>query len=596
MKNRGISSVFRLGSALGVGVAVVVVLLLAFKGEAASAQPGTVVSKPPHVARLSGDDVLGASEGWQTIFTETFESGIGPGWTLTDTSAADSGEYLWGAVSFTPTSVVTAAWCVGGGADGISLTPGLDTYTDHVDSWLIYGPIDLNGVWDAYVRFSFWMEGHQGPEAHRSDEATRIQRLETVETAPDEGDWLGWCAWTGEMALESARCTYWSSLMGSWMRGFIPLDRYLPATPGVTDPVWIAFRFVSDGDDQGGTGAFVDDVELRVNRGYQTFLPLASAGFEAIEWNYPVITEGSKIGIHAITGGDWVRFPQQLVDAGTRFPVVKAVDHWGWVFEVAQESPETIFIGRKTWPGGEGCQGVGDPSFNMEEYARLAIQRILDVIDANDGLEEIIDYWEPYNEPDPNEPTGVEGHRALAQLMIETMEEAEKHGLKIALFSFNAGTPEWDEMEAIVETGVFARARAGGHIMALHEGTFTTHDPKECWGNTEGFPPVDGAGCLNFRYRYLYHLLRERREVVPLVVTEWYCGDEQSASTQTLVDALKWYDEEANKDYFFWAACPFTLGTALGWQHTDYEDVYEGGLLTYMIEIKDRQNPSPFMR
>lgn len=593
MKNRGIASAFRLGSALVVGVVVVVVLLLASKGGDASAQPGTVVSKPSYLPKPLSDDGSGDAEGWQTVFTETFESGIGSGWTVTDTSDADGGEFSWGAGSFTPTSAVTAAWCVGGGADGSSLTPGLDDYPNYVDSWLIYGPIDLDGVWDAYVRFSWWMDGSRGPEARRGDEA-QIQRLETVDAAPDEGDWLGWCALTDPGNLEGARCSYVSSGVGSWMRGVIPLDRYLRATPGVTEPVWFAFRFVSDGDGQVGAGAFVDDVELRVNRGYRTFLPLASAGFGVVEWNYPVITEGGKIGIHAITGGEWVEFPKQLVDAGTHFPVVKAVDHWGWVFDVAQESPETIFIGRKTWPGGEGCQGVGDPGFDMEKHARLAIQRIRDVIEANDGLEQIIDYWEPYNEPDPNEPTGVEGHQALAHLMIETMEEAEKHGLKIALFSFNAGAPEWDEMEAIVETGVFARARAGGHILAVHEGTFVTHDPKAGWGSTiPGSPVVPGAGALNFRYRYLYYLLEQRGETVPLVVTEWYCGDEHPDYTEAVVDALKWYNEEASEDYFFWAACPFTLGTSLGWQHTDYGHVYEGGLLDYLVEIKDRQNRLP---
>jgi hypothetical protein len=83
---------------------------------------------------------------------------------------------------------------------------------------------------------------------------------------------------------------------------------------------------------------------------------------------------------------------------------------------------------------------------------------------------------------------------------------------------------------------------------------------------------------------------------VPLVVSEWYCGDEQSASTPTLVDALKWYDGEASKDYYFWATCPFTLGPTSQWTHTDYERVYEGGLVDHMIEVKDRQNAAPPVR
>jgi hypothetical protein len=80
------------------------------------------------------------------------------------------------------------------------------------------------------------------------------------------------------------------------------------------------------------------------------------------------------------------------------------------------------------------------------------------------------------------------------------------------------------------------------------------------------------------------------------VVSEWYCGDEHSASTQTLVDAVAWYDEEASKDYYVWATCPFTLGPTSAWKHTDYERVYDGGLIDHVIQIKYRQNavlPAP---
>jgi hypothetical protein len=344
--------------------------------------------------------------------------------------------------------------------------------------------------------------------------------------------------------------------------------------------------------------AYWDDVELLgvPDTPDPTPEPTPSPTPAPVEWGYPVIAEGSKVGVHALRPNGVRGFAQDLVDGGTHFPVIKAVDDFGWVFEVAQASPDTIFIGRRTWLAGEGCHGVGNSGFDMEGHARQGIQRILDVIEVNEGLEEIIDYWEPYNEPDPNEPTGVQGHRALAQLMIETMEEAERHGLKIALFSFNAGAPEWDEMEAMVETGVFSRAKAGGHIVAVHEGTFGTHDPTDGWGASIGdHPVVEGAGAFNFRYRYLYHLLKQRDEVVPLVVSEWYCGDEQSASTQTLIDALKWYDGEASKDYYFWATCPFTLGPTGQWSHTDYERVYPG-LVDYMIQVKERQNGLPPVR
>jgi hypothetical protein len=314
---------------------------------------------------------------------------------------------------------------------------------------------------------------------------------------------------------------------------------------------------------------------------------------EPAPWTYDVISTGSKIGVHALRSNGVAGFSQELTDAGTRFSVIKAVDDFGWLTEVAAESPDTIFIGRRVW-GMEGCGGVeGWDGDDMAYWAAEAVERILNTLAANPGLDGIIDYWEPYNEPDP---PGPEGYAALAELQKVTMGVAEQHGLRLALFSLNAGTPEWDEMVAMVETGVFARARAGGHILALHEGTFTTHDPTQYWGDkippSEEVPDVDGAGALNFRYRYLYHLLKASNQVVPLVVSEWYCGDEQSASTETLVDALTWYDEELSEDYFVWGVCPFTLGPTGQWSHTDYERVYPGAV-DHMIQIADRQNARP---
>jgi len=310
-------------------------------------------------------------------------------------------------------------------------------------------------------------------------------------------------------------------------------------------------------------------------------------------WTYNVISTGSKIGVHALRSNGVAGFSQELTDAGARFSVIKAVDDFGWLAEVAAQSPDSIVIGRRVWSM-EGCGGVeGWDDDDIAYWAAEAIERILNTLDANPGLDDTIDYWEPYNEPDP---PGPEGYAALAELQKVTMDTAEHHGLRLALFSLNAGTPEWDEMVAMVETGVFARARAGGHILALHEGTFTTHDPTQYWGDKippqDEVPDVNGAGALNFRYRYLYHLLKASDQIIPLVVSEWYCGDEQSAATETLVGALTWYDEELSEDYFVWGVCPFTLGPTGQWSHTDFERVYPGAV-DHMIQIRDRQNALP---
>jgi hypothetical protein len=310
---------------------------------------------------------------------------------------------------------------------------------------------------------------------------------------------------------------------------------------------------------------------------------LEIVGGEDEEQPYPTVGQGTRIGVHAIFANNVRGFAQELAEAGAKFSLVKAVDDMGWIEEIKAISPETITVGRFT----SGIEGCGDVMSG--DLAQMA-EDLIDVILRKKG-DTRCDYWEVVNEPDP---PGPEGYRRLALLMIECMQLAEQHGLKLALFSLNAGTPEWDEMQAMVETGVFGRARAGGHVLALHEGTFDTYDPHQYWPDTiPGSPEVEGAGPLHFRYRFLYHLLEQRGEVIPLVISEWYLGDEQSASTETLLSALLWYDDEAARDYYLLGICPFTLGPSSGWSHTDWERVYAGGLLDAIVERKDRENALP---
>jgi hypothetical protein len=213
-----------------------------------------------------------AAEDWQTVFSETFESGIGHGWTALDVSDGDGGEYTWAANTFLYRSPNQSAWCVGGGLDGSDLVAGTDTYPDDVDSWLIYGPVDLGDVLNARLRFDWRLE--TGVPVGASRPWISLQTLEQVNATPTEGDWFGWCVLTGESDLDGARCTYVSGSTGSWASAVLPLDDYVPSETGIRDGIWIAFRFASDSDGVGGWGAFVDDVALEVRRPHEAFLPL----------------------------------------------------------------------------------------------------------------------------------------------------------------------------------------------------------------------------------------------------------------------------------------------------------------------------------
>jgi hypothetical protein len=310
-------------------------------------------------------------------------------------------------------------------------------------------------------------------------------------------------------------------------------------------------------------------------------------------WPYPIVERGSKLGVHAIFSGPTIPYLRQLLQNGARFPVIKAVDNLGLLAEVKALAPEVITIGRLT-SAIEAAPGI--MGADLAQLADSLVQLVLNKIAVSPELQggRVVDYWEIVNEP---APPGVAGYRRLAQLMILCMEKAERHGLKLGIFAFNAGTPEWAEMQAMVETGVFGRARQGGHILTLHEGVFYDWPIDQWWGHQiPGSPVVEGAGALCFRYRYLYHLLKMRGEVIPLVVSEFYPvragGPYTGFSAEEVARRVAWYDAEASKDYYHWAFCPFTIGPSPGWEDCNYEYAYPR-LLDHMISVKNRENARP---
>jgi hypothetical protein len=326
----------------------------------------------------------------------------------------------------------------------------------------------------------------------------------------------------------------------------------------------------------------------------------------------PALPEGgSKLGVHGIWSNHITQFARALAEAGAPFRIVKAVDDLGWLKEIKQISPETITVGRLTH-GEEGAQRVNDPNTDLDAYASLLMDPILAKVNGDPALRQAVDYWELTNEP-LGGGAPAEAYARLARLSIAALDIAEANGLKLALFGFSAGTPEWADMVAIVETGVFARAKAGGHILALHEGVFGA-DPITKWWNTHnvdengnpttqetgvtapggwipGGPVLEGAGALNMRYRFFYHLLQQRDEVVPLFVSEFYAGGSYDPSAKAdVIYRMVWYDTQIAADDYVLGFGPFTLGPVPGWEHQNYEPFYTGldGLVAYMAGGTER--------
>jgi hypothetical protein len=281
-------------------------------------------------------------------------------------------------------------------------------------------------------------------------------------------------------------------------------------------------------------------------------------------WVLP--TAPSKLGIHAIRPNNAFPFVRSVTEAGATVPLVKSIGGAGLLREVKSVSPNTVTVGR--WPGLEDVPAEGDPRAAAEHVMAAHMHEW-----AHDP--EVVDYWEVLNEPNPGSP---EGHAWLARFYIAAMELAAPNGFRLALFSYSTGVPEWRDWAAVVETGVFARARDGGHILALHE--YDWPMLRHNWGGSIPDQPAydPERGVLAGRYRHLYRdFLIPRGEVVPLAITELgldpgVMGAEVDPYwKQRWLREMAWYDSKITEDDYVLGAALFTLGGGNAWREFDYE-------------------------
>lgn len=306
------------------------------------------------IAVRSGEMQQSLPEGWQDLLNETFETGIGPEWIVTDTSTTDGGEYMWGVETYPgPTSAV---WAVGGGADGGSLDPTTDQYPDNVDSWLIYGPLDLSRVFQADLYFDWWLDSASG-------------------------DWFRWCALTDPSDLDNA-CDGpgIAGPIGTWISGTLSLDDYALTTT----PLYIAFNFTSNGDGQGGKGVFVDNVVVRGDYGYHVYLPLIRRDPTPTPVGYMDTFSGpttwevvAHTGDDGPPGTDWFDVRNE-----SGYLKMWVNDRWEHIVAsprvVSTDSPfeiqANVYFYQRSWSSGYAFVfGSSDQQFNGRYYRILAV-------------------------------------------------------------------------------------------------------------------------------------------------------------------------------------------------------------------------------
>jgi len=303
------------------------------------------------------------------------------------------------------------------------------------------------------------------------------------------------------------------------------------------------------------------------------------------DYDGPVITTGSKIfTAHTIGEGGTIEMLQEGRAVGVTSPTVKVFLSMGASDDIHDASPDTIIVGRvdKGW-NGDSIEGV-----NLSGDLLVEAQRIMNLAMPVWAQFPNVRYWEILNEEDP---VGVDGHRRMGIFQSHCIDIADANGYKLALFSYSLGVPEWEEWEAIVATGVFAKAKTGGHALALHEYSY----PMDTgFGEAlPGQPAYPNRGILACRYRWLYEdFLKPLNQVVPLFITEAQIAlpDFPTLITpEAWLDELAWYDERLAEDYYVVGAHLFTLSSVPGWTNFNWVE-WRSHLVGYALSVKDRRN------
>ena len=296
----------------------------------------------------------------------------------------------------------------------------------------------------------------------------------------------------------------------------------------------------------------------------------------------------SKIGTHAIGEGGTLDFVRQVTAGGGHVALVKGLS-FGYLCDVKDISPATVTIGRWSDNYYEALQATGDPATKAAIYMQVHMQHW-------SASRDCVDYWEILNEVDPPE---IEGHVWLGEFFIACMNIAEANGYKLALFSYSMGVPEIYEWRAIAETGVFARAKQGGHILSLHEYSWFESPMDALWGeplpaypgqdpNDPELPRYADRGIVTGRYRHLYRdILIPRGEVIPLAITEANLMIYDPAKRDPIfLEKMAWYDDRLREDDYVLGMAIFTLGGGSGWDTFDYSQ-FLSALADRVIMLKD---------
>ncbi len=285
----------------------------------------------------------------------------------------------------------------------------------------------------------------------------------------------------------------------------------------------------------------------------------------------------SKMGMHVVRNNDpdIMEFVRKAQPA-----VMKAVDDLGFLAEVKEASPRTITVGRIN---------IDHQSYDgsPEEAAQLFVEKHLEKYRLNPA----VDYWEGWNEPDPN----LNNMIWFSRFEQERVKLMAQHGFRCAIGGFPTGVPELDEFQLFLPA-IDAAMKHGG-VLSLHE--YSAPDMAWLYGDPlPGYPSYPDRGSLTFRYRWFYReILEPGGMVIPLIITEagvdgiignrpgpegkgwrdfgnyWVQQGIGKTDVEAFINQLAWYDAGARQDGYVIGFTVFTAGGFGYWENYNVNQI-----------------------
>jgi len=281
-----------------------------------------------------------------------------------------------------------------------------------------------------------------------------------------------------------------------------------------------------------------------------------------------------KVGLHVIRSRDAIPLLRQAVQVGRPFRAVLSVNQPTLASEIKSVSPSTIvitrFTGDESWGYGARLERGDDPkavAFDLFKHI-MAGKNIAELGAA--------DYLALENEPDPAGPTN---YARLATASVELGRiVSETLGKKLAHLGLNAGTPEWDEILAMRDAGLFDHLRQSGNCLNVHEGVIPpTEKTPIVRGHGDTIPGAPErraytAGSMALRHEYMW--LAAGGEVFDVLVGEFYPGGgtSESADPADIVARCSWYNGKLRSRVI--AFLPFTVDAEGGWADQEMNRFY----------------------